>query len=206
MASGPNDLVSSHFTLTGSQPMTPPRFSFAERAAAAAEAGFAGIGLLGDDYFAEQEPASPTPTRPRSSPTTASSSPRWSSCSTGRRATTSPNEPRTGGSWRTSVWAVADAFGPRVVSVGELVRPSSCRRSRSLAERFGALCDRAAAHGLLVALEFMPFCGIPDIATGRALVEAVGRAERGPQRRLLALLPRQSGSRRARAPSATASS
>ena len=46
---GTNDLVASHFTLTGSPPMTAPRFTFAERVAAAAEAGFAGIGLLADD-------------------------------------------------------------------------------------------------------------------------------------------------------------
>src|SRR5262249_33029719 len=33
--------------------------------------------------------------------------------------------------------------------------------------------------GLLVALEFLPFGGIADIATGRALVEAVGRRNAG---------------------------
>ena len=179
MALGPDDLVSSHFTLTGSQPMTPPRFSFAERAAAAAEAGFAGIGLLGDDYFAEQEQGL---TDSGAAAILADHGLELAEVEFLFDWSAGDDEPERAANGRQlehRVWAVADAFGPRVVSVGELVPAEMLPPFEALAERFGALCDRAAAHGLLVALEFMPFCGIPDIATGRALVEAVGRANAG---------------------------
>src|SRR5579885_1275663 len=43
---GPNDLIASHFTLTGTPAPALPRFSFAQRVAAAAAAGFDGIGLF----------------------------------------------------------------------------------------------------------------------------------------------------------------
>jgi sugar phosphate isomerase/epimerase len=46
-------------------------------------------------------------------------------------------------------------------------------------DAFGTLCDDAAAHGLRVALEFMPFSGIPDLAAGWGIVEAAGRANGG---------------------------
>ena len=88
-------------------------------------------------------------------------------------------------------WAMADAFGPRVVSVGELAGAEGLPPFDVLVERFAALCDRAAEHDLLVALEFMPWTGIPDVASAAALVEASERAERRSQRRLVALLPRR---------------
>jgi sugar phosphate isomerase/epimerase len=179
MSLGPDDLVSSHFTLTGSQPMTPPRFAFAERAAAAAEAGFAGIGMLGDDYFAEREQGLTDSTAAAILADHGLELAEveflfdWSAGDDelARIENARHLEER--------VWAVADAFGPRVVSVGELLPAEMLPPFAALADRFGALCDRAAEHGLLVALEFMPFCGIPDIAAGRALVEAVGRANAG---------------------------
>jgi sugar phosphate isomerase/epimerase len=179
MALGPNDLVSSHFTLTGSQPMTPPRFAFAERVAAAAGAGFAGIGLLGEDYLGEQAQGL---TDADAVAILADHGLElaevefvfdWSA------GDDEPERRENGRQLEDHVWAVADTFGPRVVSVGELVPAEMLPPFEQLADRFGALCDRAADHGLLVALEFMPFCGIPDIATGRALVEAVGRANAG---------------------------
>jgi sugar phosphate isomerase/epimerase len=179
MALGPDDLVSSHFTLTGSTPMTPPRFAFAERVAAAAEAGFAGIGLLGEDYLGEKEQGL--------TDADAIAILRdhgvelaeveflfdWSA------GDDEPDRMHNGRQLEDHVWAVADAFGPRVVSVGELAPAEMLPPFEQLADRFGALCDRAADHGLLVALEFMPFCGIPDVAAGGALVEAVGRRNAG---------------------------
>lgn len=44
---------------------------------------------------------------------------------------------------------------------------------------FGALCDRAAERGLWVAIEFMPWSPIPDLATARAIVERAGRENGG---------------------------
>ena len=179
MSLGPNDLVSSHFTLTGSTPMTPPRFSFAERAGAAAAAGFAGIGVLGEDYHGEKDQGL------TDADATAILADHglevaevefvmdWSA------GDDEPERQKAAQHLEERVWSVADVFGPRVVSVGELVPAEMLPPFEALADRFGALCDRAAEHGLLVALEFMPFSGIPDVATGRALVEAVGRANAG---------------------------
>ena len=47
------------------------------------------------------------------------------------------------------------------------------------AEAFAGLCDQAAARGLRVHLEFLPFGGIPDLATAWRIVEAAGRSNGG---------------------------
>jgi len=44
---------------------------------------------------------------------------------------------------------------------------------------FGALCDRAAEHGLVVGLEFLPFTNVYDADDGRVLVEAADRPNGG---------------------------
>jgi sugar phosphate isomerase/epimerase len=46
-------------------------------------------------------------------------------------------------------------------------------------EGFAALCDDAADHGLRVALEFMPFSGIPDLASGSQIVHDADRTNGG---------------------------
>jgi sugar phosphate isomerase/epimerase len=43
----------------------------------------------------------------------------------------------------------------------------------------GDLCDRAAERGLWVAVEFLPWSNIPDLAAARDLVEGVGRPNLG---------------------------
>ena len=48
-----------------------------------------------------------------------------------------------------------------------------------VSERFAAVCDRAADHGLLVALEFLPWSGIPDAATAWEVVRRAGRPNGG---------------------------
>jgi sugar phosphate isomerase/epimerase len=47
------------------------------------------------------------------------------------------------------------------------------------ARAFGALCDRAADHGLVVGLEFLPFTDIVSVHDARRIVEAAGRANGG---------------------------
>jgi sugar phosphate isomerase/epimerase len=47
------------------------------------------------------------------------------------------------------------------------------------AAAFAALCDRAAAHHLRAAIEFVPWTRIPDLATAVAIVQAAGRANGG---------------------------
>ena len=48
-----------------------------------------------------------------------------------------------------------------------------------VADRFGALCDRAGEHGLLVALEFLPWSGIPDVRTAWEVARLADRANGG---------------------------
>jgi sugar phosphate isomerase/epimerase len=47
------------------------------------------------------------------------------------------------------------------------------------AEAFAHLCDRAADHGLKAHIEFLPFGGIPDLASAWAIVQAAGRPNGG---------------------------
>ena len=48
-----------------------------------------------------------------------------------------------------------------------------------MAEAIGGICRRAAPHGILVALEFLPESGIPDIGHAVRLIEACGEANCG---------------------------
>jgi sugar phosphate isomerase/epimerase len=74
------------------------------------------------------------------------------------------------------VLAVADAVRARSVSVVE-GRGAPLPVDAS-ADAFGALCDRAAAHGLLVQIEFWPGSGL-DLATAAAVVAAADRQNGG---------------------------
>lgn len=47
------------------------------------------------------------------------------------------------------------------------------------AEAFAHLCDLAAPYGLKVHIEFLPFGGIPDLASAWRIVEAAGRVNGG---------------------------
>jgi sugar phosphate isomerase/epimerase len=46
-------------------------------------------------------------------------------------------------------------------------------------ERFAALCDRAAGHGLALAIEFLPGTNIPDVAVAAAIARDAGRRNGG---------------------------
>ncbi|KFG88308.1 Xylose isomerase domain-containing protein [Sphingobium herbicidovorans NBRC 16415] len=47
------------------------------------------------------------------------------------------------------------------------------------AEAFAYICDIAAPHGVKVHIEFLPFGGIPDLASAWAIVQAAGRPNGG---------------------------
>lgn len=72
---------------------------------------------------------------------------------------------------------LADTFGvPFAQTVGTFdARPIG----PEVAEAFGSLCDRAAVHGLSVALEFVHYSSIPDLATGLAVVTEANRDNGG---------------------------
>jgi sugar phosphate isomerase/epimerase len=46
-------------------------------------------------------------------------------------------------------------------------------------QRFAALCDRAADHGLHVGLEFLPWSGVPDVQVAHRVVADAGRDNGG---------------------------
>jgi sugar phosphate isomerase/epimerase len=175
-ALGPNDLIASHFTISGADVMKPARHSFAQRVKAAAAAGFAGIGWTPDDYdacraaglsdsdmqsilkdhgirVAELEFVSD-----------------WAHGGERAQAARRTEE---------RMHRMADLFGPRHINVGELREPAEMAPIEAAAERFAALCDRAAGHGLLVAIEFLPWTGIPDPKTAWQICRLAGRNNGG---------------------------
>lgn len=76
--------------------------------------------------------------------------------------------------WEEAAWRMADAFGCRYLQV---IGPAGERDAAARA--FGALCDRAADHGLVVGLEFVPFTDIVSAGDSWRIVEDAGRANGG---------------------------
>jgi sugar phosphate isomerase/epimerase len=74
-------------------------------------------------------------------------------------------------------YRVADALGARSINA-TLADPGEVELE-AVADAFARLCDRAAAHGLLVHLEFLPWTRIGDAATAARIVERAGRANGG---------------------------
>jgi sugar phosphate isomerase/epimerase len=72
------------------------------------------------------------------------------------------------------LYAIADGLGARSINVVQGVG-TSVDVDRA-AEALAGVCDRAREHGLLVTLEYLPWSGIPDVATALAIVERSGRA------------------------------
>ena len=70
-------------------------------------------------------------------------------------------------------YEVAEALGARSLNVAQAFRPRI--EIDAAAEALAGVCDRAWEHGLIITLEFLPWAGIPDIATARAVVERCGR-------------------------------
>jgi len=75
------------------------------------------------------------------------------------------------------LYAIADALGARSINA-VLAAPGSFDLD-AVADAFARLCDRAAAHGLLVHLEFLPWTWVRDAATADAVVRRAGRPNGG---------------------------
>jgi sugar phosphate isomerase/epimerase len=73
------------------------------------------------------------------------------------------------------VWEMADVLGCRYV---QAIGPYSGSITDA-GRRFAALCDRAADHGLVVGLEFLPFTNILTVDDARRIVEEAGRPNGG---------------------------
>ncbi len=75
------------------------------------------------------------------------------------------------------LFAIADGLGARSLNAVDVF--GGAWTTEQAAEAFAGLCDRAAKHGLLVHLEWLPWSRIPDLATARAIVELADRPNGG---------------------------
>jgi sugar phosphate isomerase/epimerase len=164
---GPGDLILSHFSLGRFRP-------FEDRVRAAAEAGFAAMGLyIGDYQRLRAEGASDADLRAvldhhglRVVEIEALRG--WSATGAEQAAYLQTEQ---------SVFAMSDALGPghHVQVIGPYTGTLD-----DAAEAFAGVCDRAAEHGLAAAIEFLPeMSNIPDAATAMQIVTAAGRANGG---------------------------
>jgi sugar phosphate isomerase/epimerase len=171
---GPDDLILSHFSLGRFRP-------FEERVRAAAEAGFAAMGLYVGDYERlRAEGARDADLRAvlddhglRVVEIEALRG--WSAAGKAGKAGKAERDAYLKAEHKT--FAMSDALGPghHVQVVGPYAGTLD-----DAAEAFAALCDRAAEHGLAAAIEFLPeMTNIPDAATAMRIVTAAGRANGG---------------------------
>jgi sugar phosphate isomerase/epimerase len=72
---------------------------------------------------------------------------------------------------------IAESVGARSVTVVEFYGVAV--DVDTAAAGFAAVCDRAAEHGLLAHLEFLPWAGIPDLRTAWQIVQRAGRDNGG---------------------------
>jgi sugar phosphate isomerase/epimerase len=173
---GRDDLIAAFLTLSGAPAFKPARFPFAERVAAAAAAGFAAIGLDSRDY-AECRAGGHSDTEMRT--VLDDHGIRVAELEFVADWLDEPHLPPRTRQSEERLYAAADAFGARHINVGTMLPPGDLPDFAIVAERFAALCDRADAHGLRVALEFLPWTAIPDAATAWEIAELAGRANGG---------------------------
>lgn len=173
---GRDDLIAAYLTLSGAPVDQPARFPFAERVAAAAAAGFSAIGLDSRDYAACRA-AGHSDAEMRTvlddhgiRVAELEFVIDWlDDAQNGERARKSEER----------FYAAADAFGARHLNAGTLLGHEELPPLQIVAEHYGALCDRADAHGLRVALEFLPWTAIPDATTAWEITRLAGRSNGG---------------------------
>lgn len=162
---GASDLVLSHFSLARDHPV-------ADRIALAARAGFAGIGLFVGQYAAlERDGFAPGGLRELLDA--------HDICLTEIEVVPGLGRDGVGGARAGEIeeiaWRMAAEFGCRYLQViGPAEMPTA-----DAASAFGGVCDRAADHGLVVGLEFLPFTDIVSVTDARAIVETANRANGG---------------------------
>lgn len=159
------DLVLSHFSLDRHHPIE-------DRVAAAAAAGFDSIGLYIGQYR-ELMDSGWSPARLRE-------------LLEAHGLTLSEIEVLRG--WATAA-VTSDSYQAMEATAWEMADNFGCRYVQAIGgydgtieecgDAFGALCDRAADHGLVVGLEFLPFTNIYDAADGIRVVESADRGNGG---------------------------
>ncbi len=162
---GPDDLVLSHFSLARAHPVR-------ERIELAAANGFAGIGLFVGHYRQlEEDGVAPGELAELLDEHDLVLAEIEVIPGLGRDGQGGPSVI----DLEEAAWRMADAFGCRYLqAIGPAAAPTD-----EAGAAFGSLCDRAADHGLVVGLEFLPFTDIVSIHDARAIVEAADRPNGG---------------------------
>ena len=183
---GPHDLVLCAGTL-------PYGISFRDRIEAAAAAGFAAITLWGPDYArARSEGLSDADLRRLLSDAglaVGELDSVWT-WAPGTDDVVVPDTENPDGYFSVSedeIFRIADIVGARSVtaspwapkSAPHTARPARDRALERIAEGYAGLCDRAARHGLLVQLEFLPWTLVPDLAAAGEIVRLADRRNGG---------------------------
>jgi sugar phosphate isomerase/epimerase len=161
---GGDDLVLSHFSLDRNHPID-------DRISAAAAAGFAGIGLFAGQFLRLRDHGL-TIERLRAMLDEAGICLAEIEVLAGWGAATTTDSYD---QFEQVVWELVDAFECRYVQAIGPYEGSVADAAR----RFGRVCDRAADHGAVIGLEFLPFTNIVDAADALAIVEQADRPNGG---------------------------
>lgn len=166
-----NDLICSSHTVSGVLPGAPvvSRHSFDRRVEAVAEAGYRGMFIHIRDYARERQGGR-------------------SDAEFGRVLRASGIEPAgiefltdwflAGAAARTCedlAFAAAQACGARIINIGPDLHGHGISLT-TMRERFAALCDRAARHGVSIALEIVAWGNVRDVATALWLIDGISNA------------------------------
>jgi sugar phosphate isomerase/epimerase len=181
MSLGPDDLVLCAGTL-------PRHTTFIDRLDAASAAGFAGISMWGRDYAAaRREGHSDADLRARLAGhglAVAELDPAWwwTPMSFGTKAfdahaLASIDDMEVFCNGEAELFAIADAVGARSINAVDVL--GGRWSIDDAAESLAGFCDRAAEHGLLVHVEFLPWSRIADVATAWEIVRSADRANAG---------------------------
>jgi sugar phosphate isomerase/epimerase len=157
--------------------------SFRERLAAAQAGGFSGLSLWGRDYqAARDEGLSDQDIRlllADHGMSVAELDPAWWWLPGASDIRIPPefDEERIFGFAERELFGVADAVGARSLNAVDVFGGTWSLDAAAAA--FAGLCDRAAEHGLLVHLEFLPWSRVPDLATAWRVIRGADRPNGG---------------------------
>jgi sugar phosphate isomerase/epimerase len=172
----PGDLVLCSGTLPHGVP-------FSERLAAARGGGFAGISLWGRDYWdardaglGDRDLVSMLHDHGLS---VAEIDPVWSWLPGARDVHIPPalDEDRVFEFGESDLFAIAETLGARSINAVDVFGGDWTLEEATAS--FSSLCRRAADHGLLVHLEFLPWSKIPDLSTAWEIVLGAGEVNGG---------------------------
>jgi sugar phosphate isomerase/epimerase len=172
------ELIASYWTLSGGAlPHTDKEYStfeFRERIEAAARAGFKGVGL----WHADIEHVLKRYTFPEMKRILDANGMKYIEIEFLADFFLEPGERRTAADQRKKLlFDACEALGARHLKVGDFLK-TPCPMPR-LIDEFGQLCREAAARGIRIAFELMPFSVIESLDAARRLVEGAAQKNGG---------------------------